>query len=782
MNRNDIEVLNDAILRMFDLDSLRRLLYFNLSKKLDHVASPGSFPTMVFETIETAEREGWLIDLLAEAFRSNHTDPELFALAHSYGIPLTPPPRSRRQILDLPNYAYGSESSQGGWVYTGYTSEFIGTLFVHPSDEHLIFAGTLPASKQSRKHCLYVSSDGGNYWHSLDIGARGKINDICYSRTFGLLIVASDSGLYISTDEGITWREDKIYRDSEVRAVAAPANLILCGRGKRWSGTFAGSSTVVAGTLDPEKSNCYQARSNDFEAGNLHVSIDGGKTYKTFPSLMNVNKIAFNDATPDFMLFATSDAGVLRSFDAGITIEHCAMLSARNIFSVASSPEDPHIVLAGTNGGLFWSSDAGDSWQLCEDLPTTEITDVKFSRADPQRILVTSRFGVHESRNGGRTWHESNRGLSYLWSMQVATTRANQVFVGTSGGGVYRRRDKEMKWQSISRGLEYQNQFTDLQICEGGLLFGATGTVVCRSQNRGATWEPIGYFHDRFGLLDHAWSVACVPESSQTTLKKESDFSISVDGASTWQSPSELRAKAICVGTYWGNIYTSFDNGVSWKESLANNAASRWSAKTGRVTRIAYHEKTRRLLAANATAGLFISLDSGKSWEEIPLGDDEAHPISLCWSKSGRCYLGTSDGKVFESDDNGEAWKLLFELSTTQTIRNIACRDSQLLLACEHDQVAIYDLGKDMLSHLNRGLEGVEVTTVVPHPSRPSTLFAGTESGVFVSNDPSFEWEQLFSGVNSPQIVGNLKFLGDEPPTLYACASNGLFSLRSHNF
>ena len=57
--------LHNTILAKHTADTFKRLLDFELGKRLDHLAKSADFPTQVYEVLDSAEREGWL-DQLAQ--------------------------------------------------------------------------------------------------------------------------------------------------------------------------------------------------------------------------------------------------------------------------------------------------------------------------------------------------------------------------------------------------------------------------------------------------------------------------------------------------------------------------------------------------------------------------------------------------------------------------------------------------------------------------------------------------------------------------------------------
>ena len=78
------EMLHQALLGAFNVSSLRRMLRFRLSKQLDHLVTVADFKTTVFDLIEVAEREGWVIDLTLAAHQDNPNNQRLSTFAKQF--------------------------------------------------------------------------------------------------------------------------------------------------------------------------------------------------------------------------------------------------------------------------------------------------------------------------------------------------------------------------------------------------------------------------------------------------------------------------------------------------------------------------------------------------------------------------------------------------------------------------------------------------------------------------------------------------------------------------
>ncbi len=67
-------------------NSLKQMLRFRLDRDLDVIVADGSLKDITFELIGAAEREGWDIDLIREAYRFNDRNPDLMRVYQKYGL------------------------------------------------------------------------------------------------------------------------------------------------------------------------------------------------------------------------------------------------------------------------------------------------------------------------------------------------------------------------------------------------------------------------------------------------------------------------------------------------------------------------------------------------------------------------------------------------------------------------------------------------------------------------------------------------------------------------
>jgi Effector-associated domain 1/Trypsin-like peptidase domain len=86
MQGKELLAASEALRAAFTLDEFDQLLFFYLNKQRENIAGPGNFPTVVYEVLSAAEREGWTSDLLAAAREANPTNARLMGLAEAWEL------------------------------------------------------------------------------------------------------------------------------------------------------------------------------------------------------------------------------------------------------------------------------------------------------------------------------------------------------------------------------------------------------------------------------------------------------------------------------------------------------------------------------------------------------------------------------------------------------------------------------------------------------------------------------------------------------------------------
>jgi photosystem II stability/assembly factor-like uncharacterized protein len=65
------------------------------------------------------------------------------------------------------------------------------------------------------------------------------------------------------------------------------------------------------------------------------------------------------------------------------------------------------------------------------------------------------------------------------------------------------------------------------------------------------------------------------------------------------------------------------------------------------------------LVLATDTASILVTVDSGRTWEQVPTDPQYLSMISMTWLPSGEAWALDARGAIWAGDDRGLTWSLL---------------------------------------------------------------------------------------------------------------------------
>jgi photosystem II stability/assembly factor-like uncharacterized protein len=688
--------------------------------------------------------------LMASAAQGQQIDPKIYSDMHWRAIGPFRGGRSNA-VTGVPGqptvFYFGSvgggvwksENSGRTWtpIFDAEPVQSIGAIAVAASSPETVYLGTGEADMRSQISFgdgMWKSTDGGKTWTHMGLENTRQIGkivvdpqnaDIVYVAALGHAYEANpERGVYRSTDGGATWQKI-LFENENVGAIDL--------------------------TMDPQNSKIIYA------------------------SLWDTRRPPWSIYPPSY----GPGSGVYKTTDGGDHWTHLTDgLPSERVgrIGLAVAPTNSNIVYAIVDakaGGLYRSDDAGATWRMISN----------------------------EARTWGRGW--------YFCNVVVDPKDAETVYV--SNTSVYRSRDGGKTWTAI-KGAPGGDDYHQLWIYPTDpkrmILASDQGTVV--SEDGAVTWS--SWYNQNTAEMYHVspdnrfpyWAIGAqqdsgaigVPTRSSHTEITMHDWSgVCAGGESGYTAPDPLHPDILFGGDVERcNLVTGETRNVS--PDLGRKGPFR---KTWTLPLVFSEADPHALYYSNQY--LFKTVDGGNSWTQIspdltredpgaPPNLDEATAAdapkdkrrgviytiapSPMASHADSIWVGTDDGLIQVTPDGGKTWKNVTppELTAWSKIAMIQASHfdvNEAYAAVDRHRLADNDPyifrtrdGGKTWQRITNGLPaGVYAQTVKEDTKRKGLLYAGTETGVYVSFNDGDEWQPL--QLNLPAVsMRDLAIHGDD--------------------
>jgi photosystem II stability/assembly factor-like uncharacterized protein len=403
-----------------------------------------------------------------------------------------------------------------------------------------------------------------------------------------------------------------------------------------------------------------------------------------------------------------------------------------DVASLAVDPRDANHLLVGTHDGqLFRSTDGGVTWKRVTPglkTPGYSVRLILFDRARAGLLYVglaqikdaaddQTGGGVLISQDNGQTWREVEAMRSRAVRGFVQWSKDPDVLAVAAKDGVYRTLDHGTTWQKITPdGDPELRGFHSVAIDprDVNTIYVGTWHLPWKTTDGGQTWKRAG--------------------SKETGMIDDSDiFAIRIDE----QNPDTVLMSA-CSG-----IYRSTDASAKWTKIQG-------IPYTSRRTHVIYQHPTRpEVIFAGTTEGLWRTTDGGQTWGiGVTVSRRQViNAVAVHPDQPDRVYLGTEDSGILVSDDGGET----FEPSNAGFIN----RQVRVVVPDRTERGRVYagvifdtvnggffvsEDGGLTWRQSTKGMGQRDVYSIYQSEARPETLYAGTNHGVFRSDDRGETW------------------------------------------
>ncbi len=650
------------------------------------------------------------------------------------------------------------------------------TVAGHPSELGAFYFGACAGG-------VWKTEDAGQYWENISdgyfntssVGALAVSQsdpNVIYAGTGEATIridVSHGDGVYKSTDAGQTWRHIGLDDTRHIGKIRIhphdPDTVFVAALGH----AFGRNQERGVFRSTDGGANWEQVLFVSDKAGAVDLSIDETNPRIIYASIWEAYR-SFH-----MMSSGGEDSGIWRSTDGGDTWQNISTnpglpTGTLGKIGIAASPAQSgrvYALIEHAEGGMYRSEDCGESWKFVgrnKDIISRAWYYMHLT-PDPQDADTVYV-------NNLRFWKSIDAGATYS-------------AIGTPHG------DNHDLW------IDPQNPRRMVQGNDGG---------ACVSLNGGASWSTIfnqptaQFYHVAadnrdpyfvYGTQQDNSSIA-VPSRNEKSSLMWMDGFIAASGESGYIAVKPDDDDIIFVGAIGsspggGNCLQRYDHRskqlrlvTTWPEMTAGEAAADLKYRFAWTYPIVFspHDPDTLYIGGNH---IFKSTDEGHSWRTISPDLTRADPETLKVTggpvnlegasaevyatvfalaesphQPGVMWAGSDDGLLHITQDNGETWAditpaELPEWSLISTLEPSPFEPGTCYLAAiryKHDDYAPYlfktnDYGASWTS-ISAGIPDDDFTRVIRcDPTRAGLLYAGTETGVYVSFDDGASWQRF---------------------------------------
>lgn len=596
---------------------------------------------------------------------------------------------------------YKSTDAGATWKKIGLPeSRQIAAIRIHPKNADLVYVAVQGAlNGPSEERGIYRTDDGGTTWKKiLYVNSSTGCSDLSMDMTNPRILYAAmwehhrlpwevksggpGSGLYKSTDGGLTW--------NKLDQGIPPA---------------LGKMAIEVSRSNPSKVYALIESDTEKELGGLFVSEDAGASFNRVSKDHRLTtrawyyiELAVNPQNENEV--HVLGAEWVKSIDGGKSWNNLHTAHG-DYHQLWFNPSNPSNFVMADDGGASISFNGGKSFSPLDNQPTAQLYRINVDNQFPYRIYAGQQDNtslVIESRNlwggniGERNWFYSAGGESAFLAFDP--DQPTYVMGGSYQGTI------ELLNQKISEGkgvmvvpLQYQsimpkrmkyrfnwNAPIVWSKADGGSFYHA-GNRLFKTSNLGKTWTVISpdltrndttkmgksgipYTNEGAGGENYG-TIAYVSISTDGqviwTGSDDGLVHVSRDGGANWKnvtpaglpeclvnsievSPHNPATVYIACTRYKMNdlspmLYRSDDYGASWKRIDSG-------IPVGAFTRVVREDPVQKgLLFAGTETGLFVSWNNGDAWTKLQLGlpvtpvtDLKIHQGNLIAATMGRSF------------------------------------------------------------------------------------------------------------------------------------------------
>ena len=634
-----------------------------------------------------------------------------------------------------PNLFYFGATGGGVWKTTnggrswenisdGFFGGSIGAVEVSQSDPNVIYAGggeKTVRGNVSSGYGVWKTEDAGKTWtqaglaksrHIPRLKVHPKNSDIVFAAVLGNIYKpTAERGIYKSTDGGKSWNQ-VLFVNEQAGAVDL---------------TFDPNNPRILYASTWRVQRTPYSLSSGGPGSALWKSTDSGETW---------TEISKNEGFPEGTL------GII-----GVTV---SPVNSQRVWAIVENKD---------KGGLYRSEDGGKKWSQVNSERKLRQRAWYYTRvyADTQDedVVYVLNVRYHKSTDGGKTFNTFNAPHGDHHDLWIAPEDPNRMIIGDDGGA-------QVSYDGGTTWSTYYNQPTAqfYRVTTDNSfpyrIYAAqqdNSTIRIRHRSDGRAIDEDDWEETAGGESAH---IAVDPNNNDIVyggsyggfLTRVNHEANTVRGINVWpDNPMGYGAEGMKYRFQWNfpiifskhdpkKLYT-FSNHVH----LSTNEGQSWQLLSGDLTR----NDPDKLVSSG---GPITQDNTGVEYYCTIFAANES-PL-----KEGLLWVGSDDGLIHVSRNGGESWENvtppnLPEWSMVNSIEPSAFDEGTCYVAATRYKLGDFqpylykttDYGKSW-KKITTGIDSEHFTRVLREdPKRKGLLYAGTETGMYISFNDGVSWK-----------------------------------------
>jgi photosystem II stability/assembly factor-like uncharacterized protein len=602
----------------------------------------------------------------------------------------------------------------------------VGAIGLSDSDPNTIYVGMGESpirGNVTHGDGVYKSTDGGKTWKHIGLEDTRQISrvrvhpknpDIVYVAAQGHVWAPNaDRGVFKSTDGGKTWKK-VLFRSDK----AGACDLII---------DPTNPNVLYAGMWEVYRKP-WTLESGGPGSG-IFKSTDGGDTWTEItrnPGLprgtIGIVGITVSPANPDrlWAIVEAEDGGVFRSDNGGRTwaktneqrnLRQRAWYYTR-IYADPKNADEVYVL----NTGFYRSNDGGRTFTGI-GVPHGDNHDLWIAPDDPNRMIESNDGGANVSFNGGRSWSEQDQATAQFYRVALDNDFPYHIYGAQQDNSTVRIASRTNEggitasdWFDVGGG---ESGWIAPSPRDSEIVFaGSYDGLITRYDHRTGQLRDINpYPNNPMG-----WGAADIKHRFQWNFP----LVFSPNDPNTLYSASQVLFKSTNEGQTWQII----------SPDLTRNDKAKQAASGGPITKdntsIEYYDTIFTVMESPVKAGTIwvgtddgwvqVTRDGGKNWANVTPSKDmmpewiQINSLDASPFDAGTAYVAATMYKyddykpyLYKTSDYGKSWK-----------------------------------------KITNGIPDGAFTRVIREdPNKRGLLYAGTETGIYISFDDGANWQSM---------------------------------------